>query len=128
MRIIQSQNEGQRNQCSYPFHLFQHCHLCITFFGDLLDPPVVFRNPSVLPGQKGTVGATAKDNRPFVDAVLYRYRAGILTRPSFCTSSSERVYITALGCEIELGVESGVCAAMQAAYSLAPSADAPYCR
>jgi hypothetical protein len=26
-----------------------------------------------------------------------------LTGPSFCTSSSERVYITAIGCEIEFG-------------------------
>ena len=27
----------------------------------------------------------------------------VLTSPSFCTSSSERVYITAIGCEIEFG-------------------------
>ena len=31
----------------------------------------------VLPGREGHVGATAKDNRLFVDAVIYRYRAGI---------------------------------------------------
>jgi transposase len=31
----------------------------------------------VLPGRKETVGVTAKDNRLFVEAVLYRYRAGI---------------------------------------------------
>jgi transposase len=30
-----------------------------------------------LPGRPGTVGATAADNRLFVEAVLYRYRAGI---------------------------------------------------
>ncbi len=30
-----------------------------------------------LPGRPGTVGATATDNRLFVEAVLYRYRAGI---------------------------------------------------
>jgi transposase len=30
-----------------------------------------------LPGRDGHVGATAKDNRLFVEAVLYRYRAGI---------------------------------------------------
>jgi len=30
-----------------------------------------------LPGREDTVGVTAKDNRLFVDAVLYRYRAGI---------------------------------------------------
>lgn len=33
-----------------------------------------------LPGREGTVGATAKDNRLFVEAVLYRYRAGIAWR------------------------------------------------
>jgi len=31
----------------------------------------------LLPGREGTVGVTAKDNRLFIDAVLYRYRAGI---------------------------------------------------
>ena len=31
----------------------------------------------MLPGQKGSVGRPADDNRLFVDAVLYRYRAGI---------------------------------------------------
>ena len=30
-----------------------------------------------LPGRKGSFGRTAKDNRLFVEAVLYRYRAGI---------------------------------------------------
>jgi transposase len=30
-----------------------------------------------LPGREGHVGRTAKDNRLFVEAVLYRYRAGI---------------------------------------------------
>jgi transposase len=30
-----------------------------------------------LPGREGHVGVTAKDNRRFVEAVLYRYRAGI---------------------------------------------------
>ena len=31
----------------------------------------------MLPGREGAVGVTAKDNRLFVEAVLYRYRAGI---------------------------------------------------
>jgi transposase len=31
----------------------------------------------LLPGREGTVGVTAKDNRLFVEAVIYRYRAGI---------------------------------------------------
>ena len=30
-----------------------------------------------LPGQEGHVGVTARDNRLFVEAVLYRYRAGL---------------------------------------------------
>jgi transposase len=32
---------------------------------------------NLLPGRPGTVGVTASDNRRFVEAVLYRYRAGI---------------------------------------------------
>jgi transposase len=35
------------------------------------------RIKDLLPGREGHVGATAKDNRLFVEAVLYRYRAGI---------------------------------------------------
>ena len=31
----------------------------------------------LLPGREGAVGVTAKDNRLFVEAVLYRYRAGV---------------------------------------------------
>ena len=38
------------------------------------------RIENLLPGREGTVGATAKDNRLFVEAVLYRYRAGIRWR------------------------------------------------
>ena len=32
---------------------------------------------ALLPGREGTVGVTAQANRLFVDAVLYRYRAGM---------------------------------------------------
>ncbi len=35
------------------------------------------RIEDLLPGRDGHVGGTAADNRLFVDAVLYRYRAGI---------------------------------------------------
>ena len=31
----------------------------------------------LLPGREGAVGVTAKDNRLFIEAVLYRYRTGI---------------------------------------------------
>ena len=35
------------------------------------------RMENSLPGRKDTVGVTAKNNRLFIEAVLYRYRAGI---------------------------------------------------
>jgi len=35
------------------------------------------RIEGLLPGREDSVGVTAKDNRLFVEAVLYRYRAGI---------------------------------------------------
>ena len=35
------------------------------------------RQAQILPGREGHVGGNAADNRLFVDAVLYRYRAGI---------------------------------------------------
>jgi transposase len=35
------------------------------------------RIKDLLPGKPGDVGVTAGDNRRFVEAVLYRYRAGI---------------------------------------------------
>ena len=38
------------------------------------------RIKDILPGRKEHVGVTAKDNRLFVEAVLYRYRAGIAWR------------------------------------------------
>jgi hypothetical protein len=34
------------------------------------------RIKDLLPGRKQTVGVTAKDNRLFVEGVLYRYQAG----------------------------------------------------
>ena len=38
------------------------------------------RIKDLLPGRSGSVGVTAADNRLFVEAVLYRYRAGIRWR------------------------------------------------
>jgi transposase len=38
------------------------------------------RIKDLLPGKAGDVGVTAKDNRLFVEAVIYRYRAGIAWR------------------------------------------------
>jgi transposase len=38
------------------------------------------RIQDMLPGREETVGVTARDNRLFIDAVLYRYRAGIAWR------------------------------------------------
>lgn len=34
----------------------------------------------LLPGREGHVGGTCADNRLFVEAVLYRYRTGVLWR------------------------------------------------
>ncbi|MBV0886955.1 IS5 family transposase [Komagataeibacter oboediens] len=41
------------------------------------------RIKDLLPGREGHVGGTAADNRLFVEAVLYRYRAGIPWRDLF---------------------------------------------
>ena len=38
------------------------------------------RIKNLIPGKEGDVGATAKDNRLFVEALLYRYRAGCTWR------------------------------------------------
>lgn len=38
------------------------------------------RIEGMLPGRKGSIGRPADDNRQFVEAVLYRYRAGIAWR------------------------------------------------
>ena len=35
------------------------------------------RIKDILPGREGHVGGTAKDNRLFVEAVLFRFRAGL---------------------------------------------------
>jgi len=35
------------------------------------------RIKDLLPGRQGTVGRPAKDNRRFVEGVLYRYRSGV---------------------------------------------------
>ena len=40
------------------------------------------RIKDLLPGRAGHVGVTARNNRRFVEAVLYRYRAGIAWRDS----------------------------------------------
>ena len=41
---------------------------------------------TLLPGREDTVGVTAKDNRLFVEAVLYRYVQG--SRGGICRSGS----------------------------------------
>ena len=38
------------------------------------------KNRTIVARKKGDVGVTAKDNRLFVEAVLYRYRSGIAWR------------------------------------------------
>jgi transposase len=44
------------------------------------------RIKNLLPGRPGSVGVTAADHRLFVEAVLYRYRAGI--RGPTCRNAS----------------------------------------
>jgi hypothetical protein len=39
-----SQNIGRCDQCSYSIHLFDQSHLGMHVLGDLLDPPIVFRD------------------------------------------------------------------------------------
>lgn len=52
------------------------------------------RIKDLLPGRTGTVGVTAKDNRLFVDAVLYRYRTGIPWRDLPCYFGNWRIVHT----------------------------------
>ncbi len=49
-----------------------------------------------LPGREGHVGGTARDNRVFVDAVLYRYRTGIAWRdlPERCVEQIGTVWFS----------------------------------
>jgi hypothetical protein len=47
MRIVQGQNVGQSDQCSYSLHLFEQSNFGIHFLGDLLDAPIVFRDALV---------------------------------------------------------------------------------
>ncbi len=51
------------------------------------------RIKNLLPGTKETVGVTARNNRLFVEAVLYRYRAGISWRDllSKCRCSKKQM-------------------------------------
>ena len=48
----------------------------------------------LLPGRVGTAGVTAKNNRLFVEAVLYRYRVDILWRDLLKRSGDFRVIHT----------------------------------
>jgi transposase len=53
------------------------------------------RIKDIVPGRDGSVGVTAKDNRLFVEAVLYRYRAGI--PPAFAGAGSGVICRNGLG-------------------------------
>ena len=58
-----------------------------------------------LPGRQGHVGVTARDNRLFVEAVLYRYRAGIPWRdlPERFGDFRVVLYATRAGADRALG-------------------------
>ncbi len=58
----------------------------------------------LLPGRAGTVGVTAKDNRLFVEAVLYRYRSGIPWRDLPDRFGDFRVVHTRLGRWAKAGI------------------------
>ena len=58
----------QMRQCDRPSMLSRYNSLCDDQWERMRD---------LLPGREGDVGVTARDNRLFVEAVLYRYRAGI---------------------------------------------------
>lgn len=51
------------------------------------------RIKDLLAGQKGHVGGTAADNRLFMEAVLYRYRAGIPYRDLSTGSVTGKTHI-----------------------------------
>jgi transposase len=63
------------------------------------------RIKDLLPGWKGEVEVTAKDNRLFVDAVLYCYRAGIPWRDLPEHFGDFRVIHTAVSGKYFQGVE-----------------------
>jgi|SRR5215469_1695442 len=58
------------------------------------------RIKNVLPGRLGDVGATAGDNRRFVEAVLYRYRAGIPWRDRSGVTASAAMILAVFGDDI----------------------------
>ena len=66
------------------------------------------RIEGLLPGREGTVGVTAKDNRLFVEAVLYRYRAGIPWRDLPERFGDFRVVHTRFSRWAKTGVWAGV--------------------
>jgi hypothetical protein len=53
------------------------------------------RIEDILPGREGHVGVTAKDSRLFVEAVIYRYRAGILPPAMTRLPESSAIHLAA---------------------------------
>jgi transposase len=56
------------------------------------------RIKDLLPGREGHVGVTAKDNRPLVEAVLYRYRA--TPKWSYCCGLATHGSLIRVACTI----------------------------
>ncbi len=54
------------------------------------------RIKDILPGRNGHVGGTTADNRLFVQAVLYRYRAGLFPDTIFLPVSATGKTFTAV--------------------------------
>ena len=68
------------------------------------------RIENLLPGREGTVGVTAKNYRLFVEAVLYRYRAGILWRDLPSRFGDFRVIHTRHSRCVKKNLEDGISA------------------
>jgi len=69
----------------------------------------------LLPGRVGHVGGTARDHRLFVEAVLYRYRAGLPWRDLPERFGDWKAVHTRFSRWAQSGVWARVCAALRAA-------------
>src|SRR5258705_2400843 len=80
-----------------------------------------------LPGREGHVGGTAADNRLFVEAVLYRYRAGIpwrdIGRSRGGLTTKIHVLVDALGNPVEVMLTPGQAHDLTCAQPLLDEAD-----
>jgi hypothetical protein len=77
------------------------------------------RIKDILPGREGHVGGTAADNRLFVEAVLFRFRAGVPWRDLRelpgreghvgGTATDNRLFVEAVLFRFRAGARGGIC-------------------